>query len=634
MSSFPENPQMLPPQDYEYPQPRPAFNPWWIRVPVLLFTGLILIGLLLGGLVAAFEVYFQDKIIPNVWSYNINLAGMTEDEAVRALEARFRYDDEAIFTFNDDAGARFWQMTAGELGVSFDAEATAAQAFAIGHDRNIFTSMFDQASTWLNGVSIAPQVTYDQSVALNKLATLAGEIDSAPVSATLTIDGLNVNTTPSQMGRTLDVTATLSQLDGLLMGLDTGAQLPLVILDSAPAIADAEAAAARVRAALAGPVQLVAQDANGAALGPWVAMPEQIAALLVVQPALGSDGTYNYNVSVNVDAFQSFLQELAPGLIVPPQDARFHFNDQTRQLEVFEPGVNGRELNVTETLARVESAIFTVGERRVPMAFNYTLPRYHDDITALDLGITEMVSDSTTFYAGSTQARRENIAQAAAQFDGVIIAPGEEFSYNDILGEISPESGYSEGLVIVGGRTVRGVGGGVCQVSTTAYQAAFYAGFQITERWAHGYRVGYYERGEGVGMDAAIYQPDPGEQELDLRFTNDTPYHLLIETSVYPADDSVQFRFYSTDVGRQVVREGPIIENVTPARPTLYEANSDLEPGQTVQVDWAVEGADVRVVRVILDASGNEVAREPIDSHYEPWGAVIQVAPGDTRLNG
>jgi len=182
------------------------------------------------------------------------------------------------------------------------------------------------------------------------------------------------------------------------------------------------------------------------------------------------------------------------------------------------------------------------------------------------------------------------------------------------------------GKVIVGGRTIDGVGGGVCQVSTTVFQAAFYAGYPIQERHAHGYRVGYYEAGEGVGMDAAIYNPD-----LDFRFYNDTDYYLLIETSVLPGSTSLQFRFYSTNPGRQVVKEGPVVSRVEAPAATVYEVNSELQPGQSVQVDWPAQGSYVEVTRTILDNSGNVLNREIFASQYQPWGAVVQVPPGDPR---
>jgi vancomycin resistance protein YoaR len=99
-----------------------------------------------------------------------------------------------------------------------------------------------------------------------------------------------------------------------------------------------------------------------------------------------------------------------------------------------------------------------------------------------------------------------------------VIAPGEEFSFNRYLGTISETDGYEVGLIIFGGRTIEGVGGGICQVSTTMFQTAFYAGFPVTERWEHGYMVGYYGDGEGQGMDATVYSPI-----VDLKFINNTP---------------------------------------------------------------------------------------------------------------
>jgi len=118
-----------------------------------------------------------------------------------------------------------------------------------------------------------------------------------------------------------------------------------------------------------------------------------------------------------------------------------------------------------------------------------------------------------------------------------------------------------------------------------------------------------------------------------MRFMNDTDYHLLIETSVYPGSNTVQFRFYSTNPGRQVVKRGPEIQNVRPAAQTLFEANPELGAGQSLQVDWAAEGAEVRITRQILDMSGNLLDEDVFYSNYQPWGAIVQVPPGDPRIN-
>ncbi len=607
-------------------QPRdPAISPWLVRLPILLISGGILLMLILTALVGVYEVAMRQRILPGVSSYGVNLGGMTREQATDALAGQFTYDKDTIFTFRN--GDQFWQSSAGDLGVTFDAAATVADAYALGHDGNLLENLTDQALIWLNGRSVAPIIRYDQNVAVAQLTTIADEINRAPQDATLQINDGSVQATPGRSGRTLDVTATLARLDDTILNLSSGGEVPLVINETPPVAWDAEAAAQRAQIALSGPVTLVADDANGGTLGPWIASVDQIRALLKIETVANGDGTYRYEVTVDPAPFRAYLETLAPGLISAPVDARFHFNEQSGDLEVIQPSRSGRSLDVPQTLARMEQAIFSSGNRVVPMAFSYSQPRYSDQVTAAELGITEMISQGTTIYTGSTQARKDNIIRAAAKFDGIIIAPHEMFSFDQWLGDISPEEGYISSKVIVGGRTIDGVGGGVCQVSTTAFQAAFYAGYPIVERYAHSYRVGYYEQGEGAGMDAAIFSPD-----LDLRFLNDTDYSLLIETSVYPGSNSVQFRFYSTNPGRQVVKQGPEITNVRPAAPTVYEANPDLQPGQSLQVDWAAQGAEVRVTRVILDSSGNEIKREVFYSNYQPWGAIIQVPVGDSRL--
>jgi vancomycin resistance protein YoaR len=615
-------------QSPEFYAPRqPAINPWLIRLPVLLVSGAVLVAAALVALVIGFQFFYADRVVPGVSALGVNLGGMTRAQAVSALQQRFTYGQDAVFTFRN--GDRFWQMRAGELGVMFDVEATVNDAFAIGHQDNFAADLVAQGSAWLNGRSVAPVVRYDQQETIRRLTEIANSINKPPKDATLMINGAMVTTTPGEKGLTVDISTTLAQLEDAVLQLTTGAEIPLTIKETPPLIEDAEAAAARARAALSGPVTLVADNPQGGTFGPWTASVEQIAALLEAKLLPNEDGTSRFDVGLNVQAFHSYLVGLAPGLIAAPRDARFHFNKDSRELEMIESAVNGRALAVNETLKRMEAAIFDPGNRIVPMAFAYTLPKYHEGLTAAELGITEQVGEATTYYVGSTQSRKNNIFEAISRFDGLIVAPGEEFSFNAYLGDISPETGFVQGKIILGGRTVDGVGGGVCQVSTTLYRAVLAGGFPITARSSHGYRVGFYEQNNfPPGLDAAIYQP-----AQDFKFVNDTSYHLLIETSVFPGSDAIQFRLYSTNPGRQVVMEGPDIKNVAPPPATIYEASGEIPPGQSLQVDWAKEGADVTWLRRILDASGNEIRTDTIYTHYQPWAAVVQVASGDPRLS-
>ena len=275
----------------------------------------------------------------------------------------------------------------------------------------------------------------------------------------------------------------------------------------------------------------------------------------------------------------------------------------------------------------LEDAVFSRDNRRVDMVFVDLPPRFHEGSDAAELGIRELVSEATTYFWGSSQNRRDNIGLGTGKLHGIVVAPGEEFSFNQHLGEITAAAGYLEGSVILGGATVTGIGGGICQVSTTMYRAAFGGGFDITERNSHGYRVGYYEyAGAGPGLDAAIWQP-----HVDLRFRNDTPHHLLIESSFLPDDNALQFRIYSTRHWTTQVG-APVIADIVPPPEDLYVVADDLLPGQIRQIDWSVAGADVAVERTVYDSAGGVAKRNRVFTRYAPWQAVYEVAAGDPRL--
>ncbi|MBI1277872.1 MAG: hypothetical protein GC179_07070 [Anaerolineaceae bacterium] len=621
MTGYPSN-------DYYIPQqPESNINPWLVRIPILFFSGCVLLVMALLALLMVFQFEYGNKALPGLSVYNVNLGGLTRDQAKTALTNAFTYDKQAVFTFRYNE--KFWQATAGELGITFDVDKTLDEVYLTGHSGSILTDLGTQASIWLNGRSIAPIVRYDEQIAVQRLSAIASEFDRPAVDATLNMSGTVVVTTPAQTGLALDVSTTLNTLEGLMRQLQTGGEIALVVKEAKPLVTDASAAAAKINTALSAPLTLVTDDQKGGSLGPWTANVDQIKSLLILKLIPNGDGTESYDVTVNPEPLRGFLQSLAPGLISQPKDGRFHFNESSRQLEMIKDSVNGRALDVDETLKRVSDTVFSTTNRLVPLVFAYNLPKYSSNVTASELGITQLVGDSTTYYTGSTQSRVKNIIEAASRMNGIIVAPGETFSFNNYLGDISPEEGFVQGKVIFGGRTIDGVGGGVCQVSTTAFRAALKAGYPIVERNSHGYRVGFYElNGAPPGLDAAIFQPT-----ADFRFLNDTQYSLLIETSVFPADQSIQFRFYSTNPGRQVILEGPVIKSVVPALPTVYQANAQLQLGQEQYVDWSKDGADVTFTRRILDTAGKEIRTDTIYTHYLPWAAVVQVAPTDPRVS-
>jgi len=619
-----------------YVKPHPGYeeermNPWILRIVLLGVAGLVLLFFTLVALLAAYLFMTQDQIYPGVAPvYGVEISGKTRGEALLALADQATYGDQSQFTFTYNG--QEWTFTGKELGVDFDAQATINQAYTVGRDGHFLQNLIQQWRIWRDGFAVAPVITYNRTQAQTQLENLATQhIDRAVVEATLAVNGGQIQTTDSQTGLKVDLLATLTALEQEVLAMNTRSSIALVVLEEEPQIADATLAAEKVRQALdERGVTFYIPAEFGADAGPWIAQPVSIENMLRIERVENSDGSAYYDVFVTLEQAREFLNGLSGQLSRASKDARFIFNDDTRQLEVIESSVNGRQLNIERTLTSFSDAVFSDTDRTVPLIFDEVVPTINNNASAEELGITELITEATTTYIGSTAARRANIQVASARFHGVVIPPYTEFSFNDWLGEVNQDEGFEEAFIIVGDQTITGVGGGVCQVSTTVFQAAFYAGYPILERYAHGYRVEYYEVGEGVGMDAAIYTPI-----LDFRFMNDTPHHLLIETYVRPASTEITFKFYSTSMGRRVVKEGPIIKNEQAPPPPVYRANPALQPGESIQTDYPVNGAEVFVYRTVYAADGAIlIDKEQIYSNYVPWPAQFEVAPNDARLSG
>jgi vancomycin resistance protein YoaR len=232
-------------------------------------------------------------------------------------------------------------------------------------------------------------------------------------------------------------------------------------------------------------------------------------------------------------------------------------------------------------------------------------------------GIKELVAQGVSNFKGSAPGRILNIQTATAQFEGIVIPPGRTFSFDQNLGDVVEANGYDDAYVIFADRTILGPGGGVCQVSTTVFRAAFWGGYPIVERWAHAYRVGYYE--PPVGLDATVFSP-----VVDFKFKNDGDTYLLIQTQVDLKTTTLTFNLYGTKPNRTVEMEDPVVENVVPHGPAVYTDDPSLKKGVVKQVDTAHDGEDVTIYRRIL-VNGQLVKRDRFFSRYQPWVARYQV---------
>lgn len=312
----------------------------------------------------------------------------------------------------------------------------------------------------------------------------------------------------------------------------------------------------------------------------------------------------------------ALLEAWAERIDFKPRDARLQFNPATGTINILQTSQMGRELNVEATVGAVERAI-AAGEVEAAMVIDTVVPAV--DMNQIpEMGIRELVASGTSYFAGSSAARIRNIEVAAEKFEGVVIPPGELFSFNQLVEDVSSANGFEDSLIIWGDQTAVGVGGGVCQVSTTVFRAAYEAGLPIVERYNHGYVVSWY--GE-PGLDATIYTPT-----VDFKFRNDTGAFLLIDPTVDSANGVITFHLYGTKPDRQVIISEPVVKDVVEPESPLYRIDESKEPGAREQVEWEKEGMTVEVTRTVIE--NGESKSEKLKSIYEPWRAVYLVGPG------
>jgi len=527
---------------------------------VTLFLGVIILWTL------GFQLFYAGRIFPGVSVAGVDLSGLTPSDAAVKLNQALSYPILGKVLFKD--GEKAWIVTPAELGMVFDPSSSALTAYRLGRSGGLFGALSGQIRAGGKGVSVPPVIVFDQRVAFQYLSQIASQINQPLMEANLKVNGTTVEAQPGQVGRELKIDATLVYLAAQLQTFTDG-EVPLVVQEIQPQILDVSAQADAARQILSQPLTLSIPNAAQGDSGPFVYTPEILANMILPQRVQDGD-QQKIQVVLNPKGLRDLLTPVKTQVDRLPADAKFIFNDGTRQLDLMADSKVGRALDIEASIKAINDAVAR-GEHSVPLVINETQPRVPATATAQALGITELVHEETSYFYGSSAARIQNIEAAAKQFLGVLVAPGETFSMGEHLGDVSLDNGFAEALIIYGGRTIKGVGGGVCQVSTTLFRAAFNAGFPIVERTPHAYRASYYEQVAGgsvdtrlAGLDATVYFP-----LVDFKFTNDTPYWLLMET--YMGSGSLTWKFYSTKDGRTVdwTTTGPT--NVVSAPPSLVE---------------------------------------------------------------
>ncbi len=336
-------------------------------------------------------------------------------------------------------------------------------------------------------------------------------------------------------------------------------------------------------------------------------------------------GSYMYGInlpasySYSDDALRDIVASFSATVKKDPVDGLFTFSNN--KVTAFQLSKDGQDVDIDALRTTLENQLVgrlmmkSTEPIHIDIPVKVIKPRVSTD-GANNLGIKELIGHGTSLYYHSIPNRIYNISLATSKLNGVLIAPGEEFSFAKTVGDISAQTGYQQAYVISGGRTILGDGGGVCQVSTTLFRAALDAGLPINERHPHDYRVGYYEEDGPPGIDAAVNVPT-----VDLKFTNNTGHWILIQATADTTNMRLTFDMYGTSDGRKVSMTTPVVTGQAPPPPDLYVDDPTLAKGVLKQVDFSAWGAHVSFSRTVT--RGNDVlAQDTFVSNYRPWQAI------------
>jgi vancomycin resistance protein YoaR len=572
--------------------------------------GLALLGLLLAAPLAlpyALQLYYGDAALPGVSVQGEPVAGRSRGAIDDDLSQRYGAFLSRPLTLV--YAGQSWQPSLADLGLSLDTGAVARQAVAAGRRGDPLTRLRELWEIYRNGLDITPRVVVDQRVLQDYLLRIAPDIEQPPQDAALSIAAAKVVGTPSTPGVQLLVDATAN--DVLLAAQALRHQdISIRTRSLAPLVDDTALVQAQSRAAelLQSPIELTRGDQS------WVWPPEKLAELLRIQPAGGG-----LAVHVDEELLAQSVEGLAQLVDTGTAEPRLRFGDG--KVRIVQEGKPGWRLRQDEAAKAIGELLMSSQPttRTLALPVEQLTPRI-TEATLGSLGIKELVGEGLSSFAGSAAYRITNIKAGAARMDGVLIAPGEEFSFNSQLGDVDEANGFVEGYAIIGNRTQLEWGGGVCQDSTTVFRAAFWAGLPITERHAHAFYISWYDmyglgpQGNGQGMDASIYTG-----VNDLKFVNDTGNWLLMQADVDEADQVLAIRLYGTKPDREVRLEGPAITNEVraPSEP-VYIDDSSLPSGSIHQSDTARGGRDITVDRVIVKG-GAEVSRDSFFTRFRAW---------------
>ena len=344
-----------------------------------------------------------------------------------------------------------------------------------------------------------------------------------------------------------------------------------------------------------------------------------------VQKLQNEKETYESTYTVKINNVREVVSNVLGGYVAEYAEVKdaviTGFDTETCEFQI-EKEKKGYDINIDGTAKAVED-LFASGKYTGTITVPTTVkePALTEEMIKNDFGL---VGSEWTVTDGNDN-RNNNISQACANINGKILEPGEIFSFNETVGQRTYDNGFLPATVISGGEYKQDLGGGICQVSTTLYNAVLMTDLEIVERHSHAWPSDYI----ACGLDATVDWP-----ALDFKFRNDSDYQIVIVTWWDPSDSTCNAQIYGHKLpdGKTINTRGEIVSR-TPAGETEYIADPSMPVGQTKTLRNAHEGITAHAYKVWYDADGNEISKDFYNSsYYASYGA--RIAVGVLRSDG
>jgi vancomycin resistance protein YoaR len=482
-----------------------------------------------------------------------------------------------------------------------------AKAIAIAQDKAGGSSLvrgFKRIEMHLFPIDVKPGAHAYTAAVNYELSLLGAKVDRAYKAARIVRHGLQLHVVEGQTGELLDRRAASKIVIAALASLTRGGPVALPTKVEQPKLTAADLATASHQAelALSGPVTLTVQQRH------FELTPRQLAPMLRFPRAVGSP------LVLGGHAATAYFASLDRTVGQPASGA--HFDVSGDQVNLI-PAQAGIGLDVPRSAAAVLAAAEQT-QGRVAKLVVTSVSVGRSNAAAAAMGITGLVSSYETEYGGEAN-RIHNVELVAHLVDNKLIAPGTTFSFNETTGARTAAKGFLEAPVIMNGELSTGLGGGVCQVSTTVFNAAYEAGLPITSRTNHALYISHYP----LGRDATVDYPD-----VDLKFVNDTGHWLLLRTFVGPS--SLVVKLYGTPQHRKVVTETAPLRTVSPP-PVQRTLVPTLSPGEHIVEDYGSPALSTSVHRLVYASDGKLLSDATWYSNYRATPKIVEIGPKPVR---